>query len=168
MAIYSAYIFITIEPETECYEGFRHTKLTGMYDKFEKGVGLYDDVYWMFAAHIVAILATVARNFFTSKTNGGNFARNILNGLKVWFYLLCLIGVMIADVQFDTRVSLAQIKEHNCPGLRFRLTSVDNYRMMELVVFYSMVGGLMGYIIISKLLTFLKLKYGSEEEIEEL
>lgn len=133
-----------------------------MYDKFTKNVGFYDDIYWMLGAHIVAIFCTTIRSCISSKTNTGNFVRNLLNWIKVWTFLLCLISVMIAYSQYDDRVSLAQIKEHNCPGLTKHFGSIDDYRKMELVVFYSMVGGLLFYIIVSKMLSFCKMRNSSQ------
>ena len=156
MAAYSAYILWEVAPALKCYEGFKDTKLDGMHSKFESGINLFDDVKWMFAAHIACIVATFVRNTASPKTYKGTLARNISNGIKVWFFLYCLICVLVAVTTEDTRISEYQDREDNCPNLKANLLTLRNYRSMELVVFFSMVVGLMGYIIISKILSHCK------------
>ena len=97
MAIYSAYIYMAVQPDIQCYQGFKHTKLHGMHDKFDGDIDMFADVAWMFLAHMVCIAAIMFRNCFTSKNNVGTLARSLLGGIKVWFYLLALLGVMVAD-----------------------------------------------------------------------
>lgn len=99
-----------------------------MHDKFDGDINMFSDVAWMFVAHVVSIAAIMMRNCFTSQNNAGSAIRSVLGAVKCWFYLLALLGVMVADCQYDDRVSLAQIKEHNCPGLRQRLNSIDDFR----------------------------------------
>lgn len=120
MACYSLYIFTFVKPEVSCYHGFKHTQLTGMHDKFSEDIRLFSDIEWMFGAHCICLLTAMLDGCFKTTTNAGALGIPILRGVKVWVYLFCLIGVMVADSQFDMRVSLDQDKEHDCPNLQYR------------------------------------------------
>ena len=139
-----------------------------MHDKFDGDIDMFADVAWMFVAHIVCIIAIMLRNCYTSNNNAGTLARSLLGGVKCWFYLLALLGVMVADCQIDDRVSLAQIKEHNCPGIRQRLNTIDDFRQLELCVFYSQIFGIMGYLIVSMILVSAKKRFTSQADLDTL
>jgi hypothetical protein len=120
MACYALYIFTHVKPDVSCYKGFKHTQLTGMHDKFASDVSLFTDIEWMFGAHCICILTASLENCFKTTSDLGNLAISLFRGVKVWTYLLCLIGVAVAQSQFDMRINLEQDKAHDCPNLQYR------------------------------------------------
>ena len=91
-----------------------------MYDKFASDIKLFADIEWMFIAHCICLLTAMLDGCFKTTSKAGTLWIPILKGVKVWAYLFSLIGVMVAESQFDMRVSLAQEKEHDCPNIQYR------------------------------------------------
>ena len=89
MLFYAANMLFVVKPKVSCWKGYQNNTIKT----------LFNDVWIMFAAHIVSIVAQVLKTCCRNTDNSGAQWRTFLKFIYVFFYLFALVFVIMAEGQ---------------------------------------------------------------------